>query len=145
MDDFYVVSADVGWLRSLQQPISDFLIRSLGLAVNAGKTRICDVRLGVEFLGAFLKPHRRYVSSTSLERMKSKIPISENLLSAGQLRSRLNSFLGLLSHYRSYRLRRFLFASLYFVFQHGYYQRGMYKLILYPCSVQPRYGKGDWY
>ena len=132
VDDFYIVSADIEWLRSLQQPIAGFLSRKLGLSVNTGKTRICDVRFGVDFLGAFLKPRRRYVSKASLGRMKEKIPCRENGLFPDQLRSRLNSFLGLLSHYRSYRLRRSLFAALSYVYQFGYYQKGMRKYVLYP-------------
>ena len=132
VDDFYVVSADREWLRSLQRPIAAFLSSNLKLAVNTGKTRICDVRFGVDFLGAFLKPRRRYVSKASLWRMKAKIPSQEVCLSPEGLRSRLNSFLGLLSHYRSYRLRRCLFASLSFVYQYGYYQIRMCKFVLYP-------------
>ena len=134
VDDFYVVSADQEWLRSLQQPIADFLNSKLGLMVNTSKTRICDVRVGVEFLGGYLKPRRRYVSNSSLERMNSKMPCLKNSLSPDELRSRLNSFLGLLSHYRSYRLRRCLFASLTFVYQHGYYLQGMSKFVLYPVD-----------
>ena len=40
----------------------DFLRDELGLTLHEGKTVICNVRYGVEYLGAYLKPWRRYVS-----------------------------------------------------------------------------------
>ena len=61
VDDFYVVSADKEYLRHIAKELSDFLNDSLSLEVNDKKTVICDVRQGVPFLGAYLKPHRRYV------------------------------------------------------------------------------------
>lgn len=135
VDDFYVVSADREWLASLRQPIAHFLQSGLGLEVNEGKTRICDVRTGVEFLGVYMKPRRRYVSNDSRKRMERKVlGISENS-TPEQLRSRLNSFLGLLSHYKSYRLRKGLFCGLAFVFRCGYYQRGMCRYVIFPSSA----------
>ena len=49
-----------------------------------------------------------------------------------QLRSRLNSFLGILSHYRSYRLRKEMFYGLRHVYRHGHYLQGMTKYVLNP-------------
>ena len=132
VDDFYVVSTDRSWLGSIQQPLRDFLNERLGLDVNLGKTRVVNVCQGVEFLGAFLKPRRRYVSSATLGRMAAKVPRLSTCRSPELLRSTINSFLGLLSHYRSYHLRRSLFAPLTNVCQYGYYQLGCSKYILYP-------------
>ena len=137
VDDFYVVSADREWLLSLQAPLARFLHDRLGLTVNQGKTRLCDVRQGVEFLGAYLKPRRRYVSNTTLGRMERKIPGMALLQNPEQLRSRLNSLLGLLSHYRSYSLRRQLFFSHPVARRWGYFQAGMGKYVLFPVSPAP--------
>ena len=137
VDDFYVVSADREWLLSLQQPFVRFLNENLGLTVNQGKTRLCDVRQGVEFLGAYLKPRRRYVSNSTLGRMERKIPALARLDYPEQLRSRLNSLLGLLSHCRSYSLRRRLFLSLPSARRWGYYLDGMSKYVLFPVSPAP--------
>ena len=135
VDDFYVVSADREWLLSLQAPLERFLHDRLGLTVNQGKTRLCDVRQGVEFLGAYLKPRRRYVSNTTLGRMEHKIPGMALLQNPEQLRSRLNSLLGLLSHYRSYRLRRRLFLDILSAHRWGYYLAGMRKYVIYSSSA----------
>ena len=130
VDDFYVASADRDWLLSLRSPIAAFLRESLGLDVNTGKTRICDVQRGVEFLGAFLKPRRRYVSNGTLSRMEAKVRAMDDGMPPEQLCSRLNSMLGLLSHYRCYHLRRGLFMPLAFAWCQGYFLQGMRKYVL---------------
>lgn len=132
VDDFYIVSADRDWLKSLQRPIARFLRDELGLSVSDEKTQVLDVRYGVEFLGAYLKPRRRYVSNQTLRRMTDKLPSLAAECDAERLRCRLNSFLGILGHYRSYRLRRQLFFGLRQVYRYGYFLQGMHKYVLYP-------------
>lgn len=101
----------------------------LFLDVNEENTIICDVRQGVSFLGAYLKPHRRYVCNSTLHRLEAKVPSLQRKKTPELLRSSLNSFLGLLSHYRSYRLRRKMFYGLQYVYQHGHYLRWMRKYV----------------
>ena len=132
VDDFYVVSADRQLLCSLQHSFTRFLLEHLGLDVNAGKTRVVDVRQGVEFLGAFMKPRRRYVSSATLCRLRVKVHRLPHLCSAEKIRNTQNSLLGLLSHYRTYGIRRKLFFRLPFVHRYGYFQSGMRKYVLGP-------------
>lgn len=136
VDDFYIVSTDRKWLLSLRKPVTDYLRVHLGLKINEGKTMLCDVRMGVEFLGSFLKPRRRYVSCQSLGRLTAKIQSLERKKSPQLLRSSLNSFLGLLSHYRSYHLRHSLFYNMAYVFSYGYYVKGMCKYVLFPTKVK---------
>lgn len=132
VDDFYVVSADRDWLRGLIPDFEDFLRSELRLDVNSGKTRISDVRQGVEFLGAYLKPRRRYVSNSTLHRMSAKVRLLNDSPSPRRLRNTLNSFLGLLSHYRSYGVRRHLLVTLPNAWEHGYFLQGVRCYVLYP-------------
>lgn len=44
------------------------------------------------------------------------------------MRCKLNSYLGLLSHYKSYHLRQ----AFSFVYHYGYYHKGITKFVLYP-------------
>lgn len=131
VDDFYVVSADKSWLVTLQEPIKAFLRERLGLEVNAGKTRIHDVRHGVDFLGAYLKSGRRYVSSVTLARMRPKAARLSAVSGPEKLRSTVNSYLGLLSHYSSWHIRREMFYGRRFVYRHGHFLRGMVKYVLH--------------
>lgn len=56
-------------------PIRAFLRDRLRLDLSERKTRICDARHGVEFLGAFVKPFRTYVSARSLRRIRAHLSI----------------------------------------------------------------------
>ncbi len=112
VDDFYVVSADREWLKSIIPEVKTFLSERLGLTLHPGKLRIDDVRSGVEFLGGYLKPWRRYVSRVTLARMLPKMQQLEQMDDPFALRSRLNSMLGVLCHYRSWHLQRHLVLGL---------------------------------
>ena len=72
VDDFYVVSADKTWLRSLVKPVRAFLQSELDLTLHEGKYAIYPVQYGVSFLGIFLKPGRMTMSRDSIKRMTNK-------------------------------------------------------------------------
>jgi len=108
VDDFYVVSNDKDYLRSLIPVVSAFLFSRLKLTVNQSKTQICNSDTGVAFIGAYLKPHRRYISRQTLRRIKKKLPKVLQSRNSNQL----NSYLGTLSHFSSYHLTKRLFFSL---------------------------------
>lgn len=144
VDDFYVVSADKEWLRSLVTKIETFLSSQLGLTLHAGKLKILDVWQGVEFLGAYLKPWRRYVSNTCLHRMKRKLHALNESVSSCQSESRqetflrlrpsLNSFLGVLSHYRSKTLRAQLMCSMSCFSRYGTFDEDVLHYCPLVCS-----------
>lgn len=105
VDDAYIVDTDRKRLRELIPRISAFLSTELGMSLHSEKVRVVDVRHGVPFLGAFLKPCRSYVSSATFRRMKRKIsllPFNNPM----RVCSSVNSFLGVLSHHSSYCLRK---------------------------------------
>lgn len=112
VDDAYIVSRDRSYLKSLIPKIASFLRDNLGLELSWDKIHVVDVRYGVEFLGAYIKPFRTYVSSSSLMRMKQKLNTYRKIdvMDASHLQSSVNSFLGVLSHYDSYCLRRVKFG-----------------------------------
>lgn len=110
VDDSYVVSADREWLLSIVPQIRRFLEDNLGLELHMGKLHVRDIRQGVEFLGAFVKPYRDYVSNKTLSRMKQNMS-SLDLRNPENVSFSVNSYLGVLSHTASYNLRRDLFAE----------------------------------
>lgn len=101
VDDFYVVSVSRKWLHTLIPQVRKFLKDELDLTLHEGKVRISSVNQGVEFLGAYLKPHRRYVSTTTLRRMQRKLSSLALETDAERLQSRIASFRGVLSHYKT--------------------------------------------
>ncbi len=109
VDDAYIVASDRNRLKGLIPKLSEFLQRHLGLDLNRGKTRVYDARHGFEFVGAFVRPFRAYISTMSLRRMRRKV-MSLPKDDRRYLRAAVNSFLGVLSHYDSYCLRRLMFG-----------------------------------
>lgn len=106
VDDFYVVGADRIWLRSLIPKVREFLSEVLGLELHGGKLRIDGVLQGIEFIGAYLKPYRKYISNDSLKRMIPKIRTMLEMFIFGKLSSKrvlssLSSFKGVLSHWHN--------------------------------------------
>lgn len=110
VDDAYIVSEDEDCLKDLIPKIRDFLHKELHLTLHANKTRIYNAYHGVEFLGAYVKPFRSYVSSSTLKRIKRKVK-SYGQNDCEKLPSSVNSFLGVFSHYKSYCLRRVMFGN----------------------------------
>lgn len=110
VDDAYVVSCDKEWLQSIIPKVENFLNSYLHLELHMGKTRIYDVRRGVEFLGAYVLPYRTYISNESLERMIKQIRKMKTTHKDDVYRS-VNSWLGVLSHYNSFNIRCELFFN----------------------------------
>ena len=111
VDDAVIVSADKEWLLSLVQPIENFLKDELHLDIHKGKLKISEVHCGIEFLGAFIKPYRTYISNDSLQRIKSNfrsILRNRQISVSSRLRT-INSYLGILSHYSTFKIRRRMF------------------------------------
>lgn len=108
VDDAYVVSTDKEWMLSLVPDIKRFLSERLGLTLHMGKLTVTDTRYGVEFLGAFVKPYRTYASNACLRRMERNIRNMRTHDGDAVCRS-VNSFLGVLSHHKTYRIRRAMF------------------------------------
>lgn len=110
VDDSFVISADRNWLLSIVPAIRSFLLDELGLELHMGKLHVRDVTQGVEFLGAFVKPYRNYVSNKTLHRMIKNMQ-DLDMRDKEHLRCSVNSYLGVLSHSCSYNIRRELFLN----------------------------------
>ena len=75
-----------------------------------GKLHVRDVRHGVEFLGAFVKPYRDYISNKTLNRITKNLQMM-NLRDREHVIASVNSYMGVLSHTASYNLRREIFDT----------------------------------
>lgn len=110
VDDSDTICADRQRLEQAIPAMRDFLKTELHLDMHMGKTQIIDVRQGVEFLGAFIKPYRTYLSNKTVNRIRQEV---EELKHMGreQAYRTVNSLMGVMSHYASYNLRRQLFLQ----------------------------------
>ena len=111
VDDSCEVDADKDWLLA-QVPVQrDFLADELGLQLHMGKLHIQEIHKGVEFLGAFVKPYRDYISNKTLARIEENVKTLD-LRDIGHAEASINSYLGVLSHSASYNIRHHLFEEI---------------------------------
>lgn len=134
VDDAYIVSADKEELKKLVPQISEFLNKKLGLNLNVNKVKILNVKFGIEFLGSYIKPFRIYISSSVLNRIKSKLRYIKTHDKKYILAS-VNSYLGVLSHYNSFYIRRVLFGYILELVNYGSFDEYWLKFREY---IEPR-------
>ena len=70
-----------------------------------------DVSQGVEFLGAFVKPYRDYISNKTLNRISQNLKTMD-MHDAKHVEASINSYLGVLSHSSSFNIKRELFEEM---------------------------------
>jgi retron-type reverse transcriptase len=123
VDDSATISSDRQRLTDATPVMRDFLKEELCLDMHMGKTQIIDVRYGVEFLGAFIKPYRTYICNRSLSRIRQEAADVRHM-GRGQAFRTVNSLLGVMSHYSSYNLRREIFTQQH-ILRYGTFDRDM--------------------
>lgn len=119
VDDFYIVSNDKEKLLSYVPLIKTFLKEELFLDLHMGKTRLINSNYGVEFLGAYIKPNRIYISNQCLRRIKSQLYDPKYVENNKKLIASINSYLGLFTHYKSNNIKKSLFLNLPFLQEMG--------------------------
>ncbi len=126
VDDAVIISADKEKLLSMVEDIRAFLKQELGLDLHMGKLIVTEVHNGVEFLGAYIKPWRNFVSRRTLERIERKIP-QMDFSNPKKVLLSVNSYLGILQHTKSYKIRRKLFMKPEFL-KIGVFDKDMTKI-----------------
>ena len=121
VDDAFVVGRSSAELRRVIPLAEGFLRDKLGLSLSRNKVALYSAYRGVEFLGVYLKPFRRYVGNRCLARMEGKMLSWRSHPPMHPVQS-INSFLGMTSHYRAYNIRlRWLDGPLCPAKQTGYF------------------------
>ena len=106
VDDFYIVSKDKEFLKSIIKEIEEFMMNSLHLEIQKKKTHIINVKYGVEFLGAFIKPYRTYISNKTVKRMNKNLYSFKIHGTNKNVSNMVNSYLGIFSHYKSNKVKK---------------------------------------
>lgn len=118
-DDFVIVSKDEKELQNLLLPIRDFLQKKLALDLHPGKISIRKVGQGVDFLGLVIFPHHRLLRTKTKQRVFRKLrtrvlEYNAKKIEEEKLLHCLQSYLGVLSHAQSYKLRQKLLNNFLF-------------------------------
>ena len=121
VDDFILVHSDKNYLKAILPRIAGFLNNNLNLNLHPKKIYLQHYSKGVKFLGVVIKPNRIYVGKRIKANFYDAIkrqsqlamdhkPGSEELT---RFLSSMNSYLGIMKHYQSYRIRKkMLFKNL---------------------------------
>ncbi|MDD2870384.1 MAG: reverse transcriptase domain-containing protein [Candidatus Gracilibacteria bacterium] len=116
VDDFIIVHKDKDYLTKLIPIITAYLKENLKLTLHPKKIYLQHYTKGVLFLGAFIKPHRKYIRKRSIGYFYNKINLLNNRIKNSNYKvdyslkqdfiAILNSYLGMMKHYKTYKLRR---------------------------------------
>ena len=104
VDDAFIVHNSEHYLRSLIPLLKDFALRELGLKIHPHKTRIVKSHHNVVFLGAVVRPYRRYMRTRTVHKFSWAIRQIEHGENPVQRIPTINSYLGYAKHFRSYRI-----------------------------------------
>ena len=110
MDDMLILGDDKKHLQEIKDKVERFLNAELKLKLN-GKTSIRPIRCGIEFVGFRVWSTHRKLRKTSAKKLKRGLKwiqrqYAEGNVTLDQIRPNLMSYLGVMKHFDSYRLRK---------------------------------------
>jgi hypothetical protein len=113
VDDFVLVEHDKVKLKAKIEKIAEFLSCNLGLELHPNKIYLQHYTKGVKFLGAVLKPGRIYLVKRTWGNFYQSIQKFNKITNTNKMSPELdskflscmNSYLGLASHFATYKRR----------------------------------------
>jgi hypothetical protein len=113
VDDFVIIHPDKEYLKMIIPLLTSYLSTSLQLTLHPKKQYLQHYTKGVRFLGTVIKPNRIYIGNRTkgnfyMAIQKQNKVVENNIIQLGQLNqflSSMNSYLGIMKHYKTYRLR----------------------------------------
>jgi len=121
VDDFILVHRDKDYLKSLIPIMRRYLRNHSQLDLHPNKIYLQHYSKGVKYLGAVIKPHRKYIANRTKGNFYNAIEKQNQIArdhkptkeEQEKFLSSMNSYLGILKHYKSYKLRkRLVFKNL---------------------------------
>jgi RNA-directed DNA polymerase len=118
-DDFVVISTNKKYLENLIILFQKFLENQLKLSLHPKKVFIRKINQGIDFLGYIILPHYRLLRTKTKNRIFRKLKqrakeYNDGLISKKKLEQSLQSYLGVLSHAKSYRIKQDLLNQYFF-------------------------------
>jgi RNA-directed DNA polymerase len=121
VDDFILIHHSKEYLHSILPKLADFLLSTLKLTLHPDKIYLQHYTKGVKYLGAVIKPHRVYIANRTKGNFYNAIEKQNKIVRDHKptkkeqeaFQSSINSYLGILKHYKTYKLRKgMLFKNL---------------------------------
>ena len=114
VDDFVIVHEDKEYLRNLIPKLSEYLQSELQTTIHSKKIYLQHYSKGVKYLGAVIKPHKTYIANRTKGNFYNAIEKQNQIARDHKptkeeqqaFQSSMNSYLGIMKHYKSYKLRK---------------------------------------
>ncbi len=114
VDDFVIVHEDKEYLRNLITKLSEYLQSELQTTIHPKKTYFQHYSKGLKFLGTVILPHRIYIADRTKGNFYNAIAKHNQIARDHKpskeeqqaFQSSMNSYLGIMKHYKSYKLRK---------------------------------------
>jgi hypothetical protein len=114
VDDFVLIHESKVYLQSVIPKLSDFLLSTLQLQMHPDKIYLQHYSKGVKYLGAVIKPHKTYIANRTKGNFYNAIDKQNQIARDHKptkeqqqaFQSSMNSYLGIMKHYKSYKLRK---------------------------------------
>ena len=115
VDDMVFMHADRDRLKDAVLSVGRYLEKELGLKLHPKKKYLQYFHKGVSFLGTFIKPGRIYIGKRTKANFYRTMRVYNGMMAGksvlgkeevGELLTRVNSYLGLMMHYETFRLRK---------------------------------------
>lgn len=115
VDDFVIVHEDKEYLLKLKENLKSYIYAKLQLTLHPRKVYLQHYTKGVKFIGAVVKPGREYIGNRTKGNLFAKIkkfndefkknPKNGRRIAIDMIAS-INSYLGFMIHYKTYKIRK---------------------------------------
>ncbi len=114
VDDFVIVHENKEYLKKLIPKLSEYLQTKLQVSIHPKKIYLQHYSKGVKFLGTVILPNRIYIADRTKGNFYNAIE-KQNLIARNHkptkeeqqiFQSSMNSYLGIMKHYKTYKLRK---------------------------------------
>jgi len=115
VDDFILLDKDEKKLKLWRDKINDFLGENLKLKLSLQKQKTQPLKMGIDFLGYFIKPDYTLVRKKVVRRLKDKLhQLNKNggeIKNSKEILAMVNSYYGHFRHAFSFHLRKDIYEN----------------------------------
>ena len=144
VDDFIVFMETREELVALVPELNNFLNEQLLVNLHPKKIYIQPVRNGVLFVGAMIRPGRTYISNRTRGKMYNKLRFYNKMAEEGKALqfldkfvASMNSYLGMMVHYRTFKIRRKVYENTSPIWWQYVYMANDYKKYVIKKQYRP--------
>lgn len=131
VDDFYTISRDKQALLDITPVIRKELKDERGLTLHPKKLYLQRYEKGCKFTGSVVKGDRMYIGNQTVANMINSIRKFNETMEPEKFISSMNSYLGFLSHYSSYAIKRKIVKIINPKLYNFFYISGRFEKLVY--------------